>query len=276
VRGFVRLVKYRPQSVRLLLPFAAALLLSVAAYFMQPLLYIPGRYLVYTMPLVACLLFPLGLYGLALGRGSPHAHAIIWLPVAIIFLLGGGRGDAHTPWTIIIPQEEQLFYEQIAALPEDVLIAGWPGSENRDDINLDNIAFLSRRNVLLNHETHQVLHLDYMREMRERMEAITTTYFATDAAPLILLRRHYGVTHFLVDTAHFSGVPPTYFAPWDEARIQSELDASNGRAFLADPVLHEMAGILRYDNYVLLDMAKIDGNGVHSSHQGVNDQHDIK
>jgi hypothetical protein len=258
VFGLIRLIKYRPSSVRVLLPFAAAIVLHCVAVILQPMLYIPGRYLVYTVPLWACFLFPLGLYGIAIGRTGSRAQRLVWLPVLAVFILWGGRGDAHTPWTIVIPEPERKFYQQISALPEHSLIAGWPGSAELADINLDNIAFLTRRNVLLNHETHQVLHFDYMARMRERMEDVVAAYFSSDLSELMRLKEKYGVTHVLVDTNHFAGTPPVYFSPWDSERIKAEMKASNGPPLLADRALHNRAGIIRHDSYILLDLARLD------------------
>ena len=256
VRGFAALVRQRPGSVRLLLPFAAAFLLNVMAQILAPYLYIPGRYLVYTLPLGAVFLFPLALYGLSAVRKRPYAHAIIWGPVAAIFLLWGGRGDAHNTWTVVVPTAERSFYETVGKLPQDVLIAGWPQSREEHGISLDNIAFLSRRNILLSHETHQALHLHYTQEMRRRMDAVMAAYFATEVTPLLRLREDYGVTHFLVDISHFPDNPPVYFAPWD-ARIETARAKAGDQAFLANTALFDNAVVIRHGSVVLLDLARL-------------------
>lgn len=259
VRGFGVLIRQQPGSVRLLLPFAAAILLYVMAHILAPYLYIPGRYLVYTLPLAAVFLFPLGLYGLSVVRKRPHAHAIIWGPVLVIFLLWGGRGDAYTAWTVVIPPAQRSFYEEIAKLPADILIAGWPQSRNEWDINLDNIAFLSRRSVLLTRKTHQTLHLHFVQKMRRRMDAVMAAYFATDVSPVLRLHEEYGVTHLLVDISHFADNPPVYFAPWD-MRIASARAKAGDQAFLAHPAAYADAVVIRRGSIMLLDLAKLDRN----------------
>ena len=82
-------------------------------------------------------------------------------------------------------------------------------------------------------DLHQVLHLTFVKAMRERMDALFGAYFSTDAAPLYPLRGEFGVTHLLVETQDFTDPTrsPEYHAPW-KARIVPRLAEIKGKEYL--------------------------------------------
>ena len=100
---------------------------------------------------------------------------------------------------------------------------------------MDNVPYLSRRNVFLTYETHQVMHLEYMQEMRTRMTALIDAYLGQDIQPLLDLNKRFGVEYLLVDKRHFTKGsplnPPRYFAPFRE-RILSLVAQTQGNAFV--------------------------------------------
>jgi hypothetical protein len=254
--GYKYLVKSDSNNLRILLPFFASIILFVLAHVFSPRLYIPGRFLVYSIPLLATFLFPLALYGLSQKHPNRHAHAIIWVPILIIFVLGGGRGDGLTPWHLVIPETDKALYENIAALPRGVIIAGWPNKKDELNNPMDNIPYLSQRNVLFNHETHQALHMKYMQELRRRMDALISAYFATDIKPLKYLEEEYGVTHLLININHYSDTIPGYFMPWGE-QIETVWRASKNKAILADPEIQQHSAVFTHEEYILLDLGKV-------------------
>ena len=107
-------------------------------------------------------------------------------------------------------------------------------------------------------QSHQPLHLNFVKTMRARMNALFDAYLSTDAAPLHRLRREFGVTHLLVETAHFTvrEQAPNYFAPWND-RIRPRLAEIKGKEYLLGESLHQRAAVFKQNGLVLIDLAKI-------------------
>jgi hypothetical protein len=171
--------------------------------------------------------------------------------VAVYLALFSGRGNPKLADAFVQPEARPLF-AVIAKLPKDVMIAGWPLGTLRE------LEYATRRNVFLTGELHMVLHLEYMKRMRERMDALFDAYFATDTAPLHQLREKFGVTHLIVETAHFSDPAklPEYYAPW-RSRIAPRLAEIKGKETLLERTVHERAAVFRQDGFILLDLAKL-------------------
>ncbi len=142
-------------------------------------------------------------------------------------------------------------YEFLATLPKEARLAAWPtGIAN-------NIPYLSRREILINEETHQAFHKAYADEMRHRMRAVIDAYYATDPVPLLKLRDEFGVEYLLIDEKHFSTEPPSYFKPFDAWVREAQQSAP------ADPgeleVLRQMkhATVFREGSLVVLDLQRV-------------------
>jgi MFS family permease len=243
-------------AVRLIGFFAVCGVLHVIAWLGAPYLYIPTRFFMYSLPFLITLIFPWSLY-ILLGRvprlrSSANLHALTFLGIITVYLMAfGGRGNVE----FAASSEKQLFKplaDAITALPKDVLIAGWPAAEIR------NVEYVTRRNVFFTAATHHVLHLTYMKIMRERMNAMFDAYLSVDAAPLVRLRQEFGVTHLLVDTRDFTepAHAPEYFAPW-RARIAPRLAEIKGKEYLMNGALQKKAAVFNQDGLILLDLAKL-------------------
>jgi hypothetical protein len=163
----------------------------------------------------------------------------------------GGRGNVD----FAASSERQLskpLADALTALPENVLIAGWPAAE------IGNVEYVTRRNVFFTAASHHVLHFTYMKALRERMNAIFDAYFSTDATPLLRLRQEFGVTHLLVDLRDFTDPRhvPEYFAPW-RARISPRLAEIKGKEYLLDQALQKKTAVFNQGGFLLLDLAKL-------------------
>jgi len=152
----------------------------------------------------------------------------------------------------VVKKSTQPLFEAVASLPTDVNIAGWPLGEVRK------MEYATRRNVFLTGDVHQVLYLDCLKTMRQRMDAMFDAYFSTDPAPISRLRQTYGVTHLLVETQDFSGPDhlPKYFAPWD-ARIRQRLTEIKGREYLMRESVHQKAAVYSGNGLILLDLSRL-------------------
>jgi hypothetical protein len=243
-------------GLRLITFFSVCGILHVVAWLASPYLYIPTRYFMFSLPFVITLLFPWSLYTLLARvprlKSSCRIRDMMFLGIVGVFLAAfGGRGNVEfSAATVKIPS--QPLFDTIAALPKDVIIAGWPVGELRK------VEYATRRNAFLTGDLHQVLHLTFMKVMRERMDALFDAYLSTDATPLYRLRQEFGVTHLIVETRDFTDPKhaPEYFAPW-RSRIQPRLKEIKGKEYLMNESLHKRAAIFNQNGLVLLDLAKL-------------------
>jgi hypothetical protein len=198
------------RTLGLLLVVCAAYVLSAPVV---PYFYLPQRYVAYAIPLLALMLLPVAIQAIArlLGpfrRRRWLAQCVVVLVCGALYLTTGGRGN-YQAGLFEVPSSQQPVLRFLATLPPSTRIAAWP-------LDLgDNIPYFSRRQVLINSETHQVFHQGYADEMRRRMRALIDAYFASDVAPLIELRDRFGVEYLVVDEQHFAKQPPIYFRPFD-------------------------------------------------------------
>ena len=242
--------------LRLMSFFIVSGILHVVAWFASPYMYIPTRYFMFSLPFVVTLLFPWSLYILLARvprlRSSRLLRDLMFLGVICAYLVAfGGRGNVEfTAATVETPA--QPLFDAIAALPKDAVIAGWPVGALRK------VEYATRRNAFLTGDLHQVLHLTFLKVMRERMDALFDAYLSTDAAPLYRLRQEFGVTHLLVETRDFIDPKhaPEYFAPW-RSRIQPRLREIKGKEYLMNGSLQKQAAIFNQNGLVLLDLAKL-------------------
>ena len=228
----------------------------MTAWLARPYLYLPSRYLIFSLPFLITLIFPWSLY-ILLERvprfqSSSKLRHIAFLGIISIYLMAfGGKGNVEFSSSLLGKSSKPLF-DSLAALPKDVTIAGWPGGA------MQKVEYLTRRNAFLSKDIHQVLHLTFMKIMRQRMDAIFDAYFSTDAAPLYRLRQEFGVTHFLIETRDFTDPKhvPEYFAPW-RARIGPRLAEIKGKEYLLNESLHNKASVFNQNGFILLDLAKL-------------------
>jgi hypothetical protein len=121
---------------------------------------------------------------------------------------------------------------------------------------MDDLPLLARRTAFLTKQTHMPYHSGMTLLLRERMRALIAAYFAPDDGPLLRLRKQFGVTHLIVEWAHFSGAPPSYFRPFDKD-IRRAVRNLRGRkpSVLAAA---ERASVYRDSTYALLDLALLE------------------
>jgi hypothetical protein len=242
-------------GIRMISFFVICGILHVVAWLAAPYLYIPTRYFMFSLPFLFTLIFPYSLYtllgGVARLQSRRTLREIVFLGIIGVYLAAfGGRGNVE-----FSPVEEEAsirLFDAMAALPKDVVIAGWPLGQLRK------VEYVTRRNVFLTGDIHQVLHLNFMKVMRQRMDALFDAYLSIDAAPLYRLREEFGVTHLLVETRDFRDPKqrPEYFAPW-RARIAPRLAEIKGKEYLLNEALQKKAAIFNHNGFILLDLAKL-------------------
>jgi hypothetical protein len=137
----------------------------------------------------------------AAGPGAALLAATIWLALL------GARGDDLLGFTARV--RLPALHAFLRAQPGGTRVAGWPGEE------IELVRVLARHPTLIAFKTHEVFHQDYVVEMRRRMRAQIDATFATDPGPLARLREEWGITHLIVNLAHYGAGPPQYFVPFE-------------------------------------------------------------
>ena len=243
-------------GIRLISFFIVCGVLHAMAWFAAPYMYIPTRYFMFSLPFLITLVFPWSLYTLLRRVPQLHSsrklHAVAFLGIIGLYLLAfGGRGNVAFSESTLNTPSSRLF-DAVAALPKNVLIAGWPLGP------LQELEYITRRNAFVTGDLHQVLHLNFLLTMRARMDALFDAYLSTDAAPLARLKKEFGVTHLIVETRDFTDPkhPPEYFAPW-RTRIQPRLAEIKGREYLMNVAVQDKAAVFHQNGLLLLDLAKL-------------------
>lgn len=170
---------------------AGLLLYSLARIFLLKL-FIPDRYLVYTLNLAYCLLLALGLHGaLRVGRWPRTLGVLVLVTVAglgVWRLYNVGLKDyaAYQP-----------VYAALAATPKDAIIAGHPNL-------MDNIPTFARRRALVTYKLAHPWSRGYWQMIKPRLEDLFAAYYAADPRKVIAFCRKYRVSFLVVDDRTFT------------------------------------------------------------------------
>lgn len=244
----------RQRGARRLLTLPLAMAATyVAATWLLPHLYAPGRYLDFALGPLTALGLGAGfaaLFGaLVAVRAPPWSADVLAAAACLLVALTVVREEpGHGGLTIHIPPADRELHTLLAGLPPDVRIAGWPTGP------VDTAPYVTGRRVLVTREVHNPFHRAYVLELRARTEAFIDAYFATDAAPLERLRDEFGVTHLLIDFSHYEGDPPAYFDPF-AGRIRAASGRGETLANLRRIAVH--AAVWQHDHYALIDLARV-------------------
>jgi hypothetical protein len=222
-----------------------------AARSLTPYFFLPDRYVMYSVPILLVLLIPAA--GAAIGAQlSGRRLARLWEPVGVVVMAGmvllpfGGGGSTDAGLNTDAESQRRL-YEFLGRLPKDVVIAGWP-------MDIDNVPYVSRRQVFISYELHQVLHQGYADEMRRRMRALIDAYFASDQRALVRLRDEFGVTHLIFQKSRLEE-PPRYFRPFSVWALKA-FNEGVGKGFEIPRQVHA-ATVFSDGPFVVLDLRRL-------------------
>lgn len=171
---------------------AGSLLLYTAARIVALALFVPDRYISYSLNL----LYALGLavclrWALAPAVCSRRRAAVL---LGIAALVGVWRlSDAG----LYDYSKDAPLYHAVAQLPYNALIAGNPEV-------LDTVLTFGRRNVLASFELAHPWSRGYWQRYRYRLAAQANAYYAKDIAQVIAMVRRWGVTHIVVRESDFT------------------------------------------------------------------------
>ena len=188
----------------------SSLLFYFLARFFLLKLYIPDRYLIYSLNLFYCLGF--ALCGFVALRVSRWPQALIVLALILAGILGGSRlkGTGLTNYSINRP-----LYEALAQTPKDAVIAGHPNL-------MDNVPTFSQRKAFVTYKLAHPYSKGYWQQVRPRLDEVFAAYYAADPDEVLAFCRKYQISFLVVDDRHFSPtflaggkfkIPLDYFAP---------------------------------------------------------------
>ena len=155
-------------------------------------LFVPDRYLIYTLNLFSCLILALGLKtALRVDRWPRHLGILVLVAVA-------GLGA----WRL---QEVGLkdysayraVYAALAETPKDALIAGHPNL-------MDTIPTFARRRAFVTYELAHPWSQGYWAKLKPRLEDLFEAYYAADPQEVMAFCRKYEVSFLVVDDRHFT------------------------------------------------------------------------
>ncbi len=177
-------------------PCGYLLLSSLLLYFLARVfllkLFVPDRYLIYTLNICYCLGLALCLDALIRLRSWPR-----WLPVAavaLVVIVSGLRlqGVGLKDFSVFRP-----LYAALAQTPKAALIAGHPNL-------MDNVPTFAQRRILAGYELAHPWSKGYWEKIRPRLDDFFTAYYADDPQVVRDFCRKYQVSFLVVDKRHFT------------------------------------------------------------------------
>ena len=245
----------------------ASLLVYLLARWFFLKLFLPDRYLMYSLNLFYCLFLALCWSAALRVADWPRSLAVLTLIAAVglsgVRLQNVGLYD----YSAVRP-----LCEALAQTPKDALIAGHPNL-------MDAVPTFARRRAFATFELAQPWSKGYWQWLKPRMEELFVAYYATDPEVVKSFCRRHHIDFLVVDDRHFTPAflaggwfwfpsvqpiipgkpgPPLaewvwcpFFAPFDE-QIRAQAQAGRQRFALLDP-----EGFLRRylaDHLWLLDM----------------------
>ncbi len=170
---------------------AGAVLYLLAWVFLLKL-FIPDRYLIYTINLAYCLILALGLHAALKVEGWPRNLAVLVLVAAAglgyLRLKDVGLKD----YGVYRP-----LYAALADTPKDAVIAGHPNL-------MDNVPTFARRRALVTYKLAHPWSQGYWQQIEPRLEDLFAAYYAADPQEVVAFCRKYQVSFLVVDDRHFT------------------------------------------------------------------------
>jgi hypothetical protein len=243
----------------------ASVLLYYLAYLLLLKLFIPDRYLIYTLNLCYCLALALCLKAALRVERWPQKLLVLGLILAAGLGAWRLQGVGLKDYSAYRP-----LYAALAQTPKDAIIAGHPNL-------LDNVPTFTQRQAFVTYKLAHVWSKGLWQKVRPRLDELFAAYYAADPEQVIAFCRKYHISFLVVDDRHFSpaflaggwflfpyeqahrpGTPPglaernygPFFAPFDE-EIRQLVKGRQEFALLASPRFQP----LMLDKHIrLLDM----------------------
>lgn len=201
---------------------AGSLTLYVLARIVALKLFVPDRYIAYTINLLYALALAVvlrhALAGVLSRAGGRAALLALFLAVGLWRLSGVGLYDYRA---------DAALYAAVRELPKEALLAG-----NAED--MDTVLTFGRRNVVASFELAHPWSVGYWRLYAPRLAHQAEAYYAKDPATVLEFAKAYGVTHMVVREADLTPAAVAkgpLFAPFN-ARIRALAETPGDFALL--------------------------------------------
>lgn len=171
----------------------ASLLLSVLARIFLLKLFVPDRYLIYTLNIFYCLALAACVAALLPAFPRLRQRGLVLLLVAAVAL--GGLRLRNTGLYDFSAYRD--CYAALAAVPKDALIAGHPHL-------LDNTLTFAARRAFVTFELAHPWAQGYWERLRPRLEEFFAAYYAADPELVRDFCRRHAIDFLLVDDRHFT------------------------------------------------------------------------
>jgi hypothetical protein len=169
---------------------------SLALYFLARLfllkLFVPDRYLMYTLNLFYCLGLALGVQSALRVSRWPRTAAILALVAAASLGAWRLQGVGLKDYSAYRP-----VYAALAATPKDALIAGHPNL-------MDTIPTFAQRRAFATYELAHPWSRGLWAELKPRLADLFRAYYAADPQEVVAFCRKYGIAFLIVDDRHFT------------------------------------------------------------------------
>jgi hypothetical protein len=236
--------------------WSALVIASTTFYYLSdavaPRLYLPDRYVRYSMAVLLILWFAHN-WSKALGaiKGLwPHRVATVALLVFAVFSFSDTFKPCDGEKSLGVWEDRgkiEAVASVIASLPDPVLVAGHP-------YDLANIVVQARKPVLVIHRMFHPWFAGYYESIDSRNRDIFRAIYAKDVGAVNQLVEEYGVTHLLVESTHFSRSRVTrgniYRSQYNDFVL--DLVEAPGRFLLYPPPRD--AVLFREDGYWLVEL----------------------
>jgi hypothetical protein len=165
-----------------------SLVLFLAAHLLLFRLYLPARFVAWTVPLALAIAAGTGIAALIEGRALSLLLSGLLAAVLIFY-------PAHYDANVVLDKTPRLT-AYLRGLPPDTVVLAPP-------VESDSVPAFSGRRVLMNREYALAYHQGYYAEVERRVRAGIDAYYAETPARVVSLADQYGVTVVIVDPGAF-------------------------------------------------------------------------
>jgi hypothetical protein len=200
----------RPAGIRVFGPAAltiaqivlASLVLFVAAHALLFKLYLPARFVAWTVPLALAIAAGVGMAAvlesaaaMALRLTSRAVQTVLVVVISGVLAAGLALYPAQYNGNFVADRTPEIT-AYLRELPSNALVVGVP-------TDTDSVPAFSGRRVLVNREYALAYHVGYYRQVERRVRDTIDAYYADSPGPILSLISRYGVTVFLVNQAAY-------------------------------------------------------------------------
>jgi hypothetical protein len=170
-------------------------------------LFVPSRYIMYTVNLLLCLALGLCLKAALERWGLPRRGSVFIVLLAVV--LGGLRLQGVGLFDY---SQYRPLFASLSQTPKGALIAGHPAL-------MDNVPTFAQRRAFATFELAHPWSRGLWQRLKPRLEDLFAAYYATDPEVVRAFSAKYGIDFLVVDDRHFTpefiaGTP--FFAPFDD------------------------------------------------------------